>query len=270
MTSPRTGRAYLDAVLERPGAVLAMAHRGGAGHPDLTGLENTHAAFAHAVALGYDYLETDVHATADGVLMAFHDDVLDRVTDQTGSVATSTYDALRHARIGGREGIPTLDSLLEAFPTAKFNIDLKSAGAVRALADFLAARQAYDRVMVGSFSRSRLREFRRLTAGKVATSATPPEVAAFLLAPDARTAARAASEVDAFQVPHRRAGLVVTTARLVRRAHALRKHVHVWTIDEPEEIRTLLARDVDGLVTDRTDVLKTVLLEDGRWRESPR
>ena len=58
-----------------------MAHRGGAGHPDLIGLENTRTAFAHAISLGYDYLETDVHATADGVLMAFHDDVLERAAE---------------------------------------------------------------------------------------------------------------------------------------------------------------------------------------------
>ena len=175
MTSPRTGRAYLDAVLEHPGAVLAMAHRGGAGHPDLIGLENTRTAFAHAISLGYDYLETDVHATADGVLMAFHDDVLERVTDHTGSIATSTYDVVREARIAGREEIPTLDSLFEAFPTAKFNIDLKSAGAVRTLADFLAARRVHDRVLVGSFSRARMRECRRRCSGRATCwSATTP------------------------------------------------------------------------------------------------
>ena len=106
-----TGPAYLDA--RRP---LAFAHRGGAYHPEIEGLENTLAAFRHAVELGYTYLETDVHVTSDGVLLAFHDTVLDRVTDRTGSIADSTYDEVRQALIGGRERVPTLAELFDAFP----------------------------------------------------------------------------------------------------------------------------------------------------------
>src|SRR5690349_8562039 len=83
-SSPVTGFAYLDSVLDQPGSVIAMAHRGGALHPEIPGAENTLHAFRHAVALGYHYLETDVHATSDGVLLAFHDDALDRVTDLDG------------------------------------------------------------------------------------------------------------------------------------------------------------------------------------------
>ena len=82
------------------------------------GLENTTAAFTHAVELGYRYLETDVHVTRDGVLLAFHDEVLDRVTDRVGSVADLTYAEIRGARLAGREEIPTLPQLLDAFPEA--------------------------------------------------------------------------------------------------------------------------------------------------------
>ena len=89
MAAPRTGFAYLDEPLDQPGAVVAFAHRGGAFHPEIEGLENTLQAFQHAVDLGYDYLETDVHLTKDGVLLAFHDTVLDRVTDATGRIAES-------------------------------------------------------------------------------------------------------------------------------------------------------------------------------------
>src|SRR5262245_38975690 len=102
VTPPRTGCAYLD----DPGQVIAFAHRGGAFHPELEGLENTLTAFRHAVALGYRYLETDVHATRDGVLLAFHDDVLDRVTDQVGPIRDVTYADVRRARVGGHEQIP--------------------------------------------------------------------------------------------------------------------------------------------------------------------
>ena len=132
-----TGFAYLDEVAGDPGGVLAFAHRGGAYHPEIEGLENTMAAFQHAVALGYDYLETDVHVTRDGVLLAFHDAVLDRVTDVEGAIAELTFDEVRQALVGGREQVPTLAQLFDEFPRARFNIDLKSEGAVPALAEFI-------------------------------------------------------------------------------------------------------------------------------------
>ena len=255
-------------VTSRP--VLAFAHRGGAYHPEIEGLENTLAAFEHAVALGYTHLETDVHVTRDGVLLAFHDDVLDRVTDQRGAIARLTLSEVRTARIGGRHQVPTLAELFDAFPDATFNVDLKSGGSVRALASFLAARGAEDRVMVGSFSVRHLREFRRLTGGRVPTSAHPGEVAAFLLSPSVRLARRlAGDDFAAFQVPRTRtvAGrrVPIVTRSFVERAHRAGKQVHVWTIDDPDEIRALLDLGVDGLMTDRTDLLKAVLVERGQW-----
>ena len=249
--------------------MLAFAHRGGAYHPEIEGLENTMAAFRHAVALGYDYVETDVVATSDGVLLAFHDTVLDRVTDRTGEVASSTYAEVQEALIGDRERIPRLAELFEAFPGVRFNIDLKTDGAIRPLVELIEQHGAHDRVLVGSFSGRRLRAFRRLTAGRVATSAHPLEVAAFKLLPSGRLADLVTGRaVAAFQVPHRRGRLTLVTRRFVRRAHAVGKHVHVWTIDEPEEMRFLLDLGVDGLMTDRTDLLKDVLRERGAWTET--
>lgn len=268
--TPRTGYAYLDAVLDRPGSVLAFAHRGGAYHPDIEGLENTLAAFRHAADLGYDYLETDVHATADGVLMAFHDAALDRVSDARGELASLSAGEVAEALVGGRERVPTLARLFDEFPGARFNIDLKSDGAVPLLAAFVAERGAWDRVLVGSFSGRRLREFRRLTGGRVPTSAHPLEAAAFRLLPSGRLADRLTGRrVAALQLPHRRRGLRLVTPGLVRRAHRAGKHVHVWTIDDPDEMRELLDRGVDGLMTDRTDILRDVLVQRGQWREQP-
>jgi glycerophosphoryl diester phosphodiesterase len=256
--------AYLE-----PGRVLAFAHRGGAYHPEIEGLENTLAAFRHAVQLGYDYLETDVHTTSDGYLLAFHDDVLDRVTDRMGAIADLTLAEVREARIGRRELIPTFGELLDEFPDARFNIDLKSDGAVPALADFVAAHDAWDRVLVGSFNARRLRRFRALTHGRVATSAHPLEVAAYRLLPSGRLANLVTrGRVAALQIPLRRGRLVIATRGLVRRAHAAGRHVHVWTVDEPDEMNALLDRGVDGLFTDRTDLLKTVLQQRGQWRET--
>ncbi len=263
VTEP-TGRRYLD---DHP-APLAFAHRGGAAHPDLIGLENTLTAFRHAVALGYDYLETDVHATRDGVLLAFHDTLLDRVTDGRGALADATYDEVVPSLIGGRERIPTLAELFAEFPHVRFNIDLKADAAVPLLARFVDEHDAHDRILVGSFSRRRLNRFRALTDGRVATSASPLEVLAFRMLPSGRLADLVTrGRVAALQIPHRRGRLTVTTPGLVRRAHAAGKHVHSWTIDDPAEMIELLDRGVDGLMTDRTDILKDVLAARGQWRD---
>jgi glycerophosphoryl diester phosphodiesterase len=255
----RTGFPFLD----DGGPVLAFAHRGGARQPDLPGLENTLAAFAHAVALGYRYLETDVHATRDGVLVAFHDTLLDRVTDGSGSLAGLDAAQVAAIRVGGREPVPTLADLVDAFPEARFNIDLKADSAVAPLAAFVAERHLADRVLVGSFSGRRLRRFRRLAGPRVPTSAHPAEVIAYALLP-ARLARRL-SGAAALQVPHRLGRFTVAGSRVVRRAHAVGVPVHVWTVDDPAEMRVLLDRGVDGLMTDRTDILRDVLRERGQW-----
>ncbi len=249
-----------------PGRVLAFAHRGGAYHPEIEGLENTMAAFRHAVALGYDYLETDVHLTRDGVLLAFHDEVLDRVTDRQGRVRDLTLAEVREARVARREQVPTLVELVETFEDCRFNIDIKSDDAVAPLAELVRERDLWDRVMVGSFSRRRISRFRALTDGRVPTAADPWQIVVYRLSPSARLArVIAGSRFAAFQVPHRNRGLTVTTAGLVRRAHAAGHQVHVWTIDDPAEMAELLDLGVDGLFTDRTDLLKDVLEARGQW-----
>jgi glycerophosphoryl diester phosphodiesterase len=263
---PTTGFGYLDEV--PTGTVLAMAHRGGARHPELLGLENTAAAFRHAVTLGYRYLETDVHVTSDGVVVAFHDSVLDRVSDGSGPVAGTTSIELARVRISGTEPIPMMSDLLEEFPDTRFNIDLKADRAGDALADLLQRTGAEARVCVGSFSYNRLRAFRARTGGRVATSAAPIEVAAFVAQPSARlarTVTRGAAA--ALQVPHRRGPVPIVTGSLVRRAHAAGAHVHVWTVDDPLEMAELIDLGVDGLITDRTDLLKEILVSRGLWRD---
>lgn len=265
---PRTGFDYLDNIADRPGGIIAMAHRGGAGHPGLVGLENTLAAFRHAVTLGYHYLETDVHTTRDGVLVAFHDDVLDRVTDRTGAIADLTASEVLAARIAGTHAIPTMAELLGTLPESRFNIDLKSHTAAAPLARLLAETGSEDRVCVGAFSLARIREFRHLTHGRVATAAAPTEVAAFLAAPTGSVARRLTrGRVAALQVPHRRGRIPVVTASLVRRAHRAGAQVHVWTVDDPVEMAELLDLGVDGLITDRTDVLAAELGRRGLWRD---
>jgi glycerophosphoryl diester phosphodiesterase len=265
VTRPRTGFAYLDAGLDQPGAVLAFAHRGGAFHPELEGLENTLTAFQHAVDLGYRYLETDVHATRDGVLLAFHDAVLDRVTGSTGTISELGYADLEEVMVAEREQIPTLASLFERFPGARFNIDIKSETAVRPLADLIRRTASHDRVCVGSFNDARMRQFRSHMDRAVATACGPAAVVAARFAPRLATATLGRTAGDAYQVPHRRGRVRVVTESFVARAHALGRPVHVWTVDDPDEMRQLLDLGVDGLITDRTDVLRDVLIERGQW-----
>lgn len=269
MRRPVTGFSYLDDALEPAGTVLAFAHRGGAEHPELRGLENTTHAFRHAVALGYRYLETDVHLTSDGRLVAFHDEVLDRMTDAVGPIATVAPDVLAAARIAGEHALPLMADLLDEFPQCRFNIDLKSPGAGAALMALVESRQAFDRICVGAFSLARMREFRRLARGRVATAATPAEAVAFLQ-PSARLARwLTRGEVAALQVPPRRNGVPIVTRAFVRRVHAAGAQVHVWTIDEEAEMHRLLDLGVDGIFTDRTDLLKDVLLARGQWQGTP-
>lgn len=239
---------------------VAVAHRGGTESAP----ENTLAAFRAATELGFRYLETDVHLTADGVLVAFHDDELDRVTDGTGILAELPHAAVREARIGGTEPIPTLDELLEEFPDARFNIDPKSDHVVVALVSALRRHRAVERVCIGAFSDARLKRLRSLVGPDLCTSAGPKEIAALVGA--SRTGARrAAAGYQCLQVPVRHLKVEIVTPAFIGVAHAAGRPVHVWTIDDPVEMHRLLDMGVDGIMTDRPSVLKQVLQERGAW-----
>lgn len=241
----------------------AFAHRGW--HiDDLAGCENTLAAFQRAVDEGYRYLETDVHATADGALVAFHDFRLDRVTDSRGRIRDLTWDQVRTARIGGREPIPLMSEVLETFPDARINIDPKSDRAVEPLIDLLRSSGAADRVGLGSFSDRRLATLRGALGPSVATSLGPQGVGR--LAGAARLG-RVPSPVQAVaaQVPVRFGVLPVVTVGFLRAAHQAGMEVHVWTVDRAAEMHRLLDLGVDGIMTDRPDILRQVLLDRGQW-----
>ncbi|MDH6137486.1 glycerophosphoryl diester phosphodiesterase [Kitasatospora sp. MAA4] len=245
---------------------LAFAHRGGVlGHP-----ENSLAAFSAAVELGYRYLETDVHVTADGVLVAFHDSRLDRVTDRAGAVAELPWRTVGEARIGGTEPIPLLEDLLDGFPQARFNIDVKAAPAVQPLVDAIRRTGAWDRVCVGGFSDTRLAAVRAAAGPRLATSLGPREVARLrlrsLAGPLLPGRGASWSGVCA-QVPERHRGIRVVDGAFVRTAHRLGLQVHVWTVDDPARIRALLDLGVDGIMADRIDVLRDVLEERGSWTD---
>jgi glycerophosphoryl diester phosphodiesterase len=245
-----------------------MAHRGFSRE----GLENSMAAFRAAVELGYQYLETDVHTTADGVVLVFHDGTLDRVTDGAGRIADLTAADVARAQIGGREPVPTFADLVTGLPGVRLNVDVKDWNSVQSLAAAIERHQAHHRVLVTSFSDRRRRAVLKLLSQPVASSAGVVPVALFVVlgrvvpGPVFRWAMRRIlHDVQALQVPARRGGVQVVTPGFIRRAHALGLVVHVWTINEPAEMRRLLDLGVDGIVTDRADLLRDVLLERGEW-----
>ena len=255
--------AYFD----NGGRPLALAHRGGALTGDNVGIENSMVAFEAAVALGYRYVETDVHATADGVVLAFHDSTLDRVTDLTGVVAHIPYERVRQARIGGREPVPLLSDILTSWPTLKVNIDCKGRGAVEPLCRLIAEHRAWDRVCLASFSPWRLSRLRARLGPRVATSYTPLGVGALRLLPTYRLRWLTTGRPGlAAQVPASAGPVQVVTREFVGRAHDLGKQVHVWTVDQRAEMNRLLDLGVDGIITDRTDVLRDVYVARGIWQ----
>jgi glycerophosphoryl diester phosphodiesterase len=248
---------YLD--LPRP---LAFAHRGGAAHNP----ENSWRAFEHAVSLGYSYLETDVHATADGVLVAFHDKTLDRVTDRTGEIRRLPYREVQAARIAGTEPIPLLEDLLGTWPQARFNIDAKDDPAVRPLADVLRRTAAWDRVCITSFSSRRLGQVRKALPRPVCMSASTAQIASLRLGVPVPVLARRLARVSArcAQIP-----VNLAVPAFLRRARAAGLQVHVWTINDRAVMTDLLDRGVDGIITDQTELLRDLLAARGQWHPAP-
>ncbi|MTE18057.1 glycerophosphodiester phosphodiesterase [Streptomyces sp. TRM43335] len=252
---PRPAHPFFD----HP-APLAFAHRGGAA----AGLENTRAAFARAVELGYRYIETDVHATADGHLVAFHDATLDRVTDGSGPIAALPWAEVRRVRVGGTEPVPLFAELLRAFPGVRWNVDVKSDAALVPLLEAVDTAGAWDRVCVGAFGESRVARARALAGARLATSLGTRGVLGLRLR-SWRLPGPAVRGALCAQVPVRHGGIRVVDRAFVRHAHARGLQVHVWTVNDAERMRALLDLGVDGIMTDHIETLRTVLAERGAW-----
>ncbi|MCU1538663.1 MAG: Glycerophosphodiester phosphodiesterase [Humibacillus sp.] len=268
-------RPYLDRT------PVALAHRGGALYGPNVGLENTMTAFTNAVSLGYTHLETDVHLTRDGRLVAFHDSRLDRVSDRVGRLRDLSWSEVSEARLGGGPGHagaagterpPLLEEVVDAFDDVCFNVDLKAPGTARALWRLIEERGLHDRLCVGSFHQRHLSQFRSLSRGRVATASGVAGTALLRLSPSWLTALLR-TPADVLQVPgfvpFRGRRIMLVTEGFVADAHQHDKQVHVWTVDDPAEMHRLLDLGVDGLVSDRIDVLKEVLLARGSWTGTP-
>jgi glycerophosphoryl diester phosphodiesterase len=235
-----------------PALPRLLAHRGLA----LEAPENTLLAFLKALALGATYLETDVHASRDGVAVIAHDADLVRVAGRNTKVRDLTVSELKEIDLGAGQTFCTLADALQAFPEARFNIDIKSLAAARPAAEAILDARAIGRCLIGSFSENRRLAAVRLLPG-VATSATSYRFAVALIAaklgltPLVRAAVHG---LDAVQVPERAAGLRIATRRVIDRLHAVGVEVHMWTINDVDAMKKLLDLGVDGLVTDRIDL----------------
>ena len=244
--------AFLDG--PRP---YAVAHRGFAPNGD----ENSMAAFQRAVDLGYTYLETDVRVTADGVALAFHDATLDRLTDHRGRVDAVPWALARRARIAGAEPIALLADVLATWPHARVNIDVKSRRAIQATIDVVRRTRAADRVCIGAFATRRIRAVRQALGAAVCTSYGPAAVVSLRVAGRAR--GRGAGCIEAPAVV---GGRRFIDARYVRAAHTAGLPLIAYTVNVRAEMHRLLDLGVDGLMTDRADLLRAVLQERGQWQ----
>ena len=223
--------------------------------------ENTLLAFAAALALGITHLETDVHASLDGIAVISHDADLARNAGIMGRIDELSFAELQKVDLGHGQNYPSLQEALMAFPEARFNIDLKSDAAVAPAVDAIRRAHATRRVLVTSFDNARRLRAVRLLPG-VASSASAVPFAAALVAvtlgivPLARHLLRG---VQAAQVPERMWGVRVVSPRSVRLLKRAGVEVHVWTINDPADMRRLLDLGVDGLVTDRADLALEVI-----------
>ena len=239
---------------------IAFAHRGGASDAP----ENTMPAFQRAIDLGYIYLETDVHATKDGVLLAFHDDDLSRTCGRPGLISELNYAEIKDARVRGTEPIPLLEDLIVAWPHAHLNIDCKSDQALLPLANRLARGDIFDRVCIGSFSDKRLNRLRDQFGERLCTSMGPRDVTKLRLGSWVHRSG-SFENIRAAQVPVSQGPLTIVDKSFIQAAHNADIQVHVWTIDEPDEMVRLLNLGVDGIMTDKLETLKKILLSRNAW-----
>lgn len=224
-------------------------------------------ALRRAVEEGFTYLETDVHATADGVVVVHHDPAMERTTDGRGLVAEQRWSAVRTARVNGVDPVCRLADVLEELPDqVRLNVDVKADQAVEPVLQVLRRTASWHRVCLASFSERRLDSLRAGGGSRLLTGLGPRSAAALRVrswAPWLRPAPPLRGLLA--QLPRRRGRLRVVDAALVRYAHRQGIEVHVWTVDAAAEMAELLELGVDGLVTDRPDVLREVLRGRGCW-----
>lgn len=265
---PADARAIFQRGISRP---LVFAHRGGGGlFP-----ENTLDAFKYSAQMGVDVLELDVHSTSDGVLVVMHDATLDRTTDGAGRVSQMTLAEIKKLDAGFKftpDGgqsfpfrgrgitIPTLQEIFDALPDKTFNVEPKQAepSITTPLCEIIRGRKMTEKVIVGSFRQQAIDEFRAQCA-EVATAATPAEVRDFLALYKIGLGETYRPPMQVLQIPERLGALQIVSKDFISTARKLNLQVHVWTINETEDMQRLIEMRVDGIMTDYPDRLLKLL-----------
>lgn len=236
------------------GSPLAFAHRGGAQE----NAENTLEAFEHAIGLGFHYIESDVQATSDGVLVMFHDLTLSRLVGQAGRIKDLTWAEVQQLKVLGTGTIPRFEDVLTNWPDVRFNLDAKTADAVAPLCQLMEERQVFDRICLASFSDRSINAIRDSVGPQLCTAAAQGEALRFIF--DARLGLDPAPlRADCLQIPPSAIGFQMITPRVLAAAEKVGVAVHAWTIDEEAEMRRLLEQGVGGIMTDRPSVLNNVM-----------
>lgn len=267
-SSPAPHRAFFDNFDHTP---IVFAHQGG----DEVWPGDTLYAFEKAAALGVDVLEMDAHITRDGVLVIIHDETVDRTTDGQGAVEDMTLKEIKqldgayrwtqdegatHPYRGKGITIPTLEEIFQALPGYPVNIEIKQTerSIAQPLCDLIRRYDMQDKTMVASFHNDRMEEFRQVCP-EVATSADKAEVTKFVILNYAFLGALYSPREFAFQVPEKDSGILIVRPGFIRGAHGRNLQVHIWTPNTPEELRKFVDMGVDGIMTDRPDILMDML-----------
>jgi len=255
----------------QPPGPRVIAHRGGRG----LWPENTLLAFRNAHALGVDVLEMDLRQTADAQIVVLHDETVDRTTDGVGPVAALTFAELQRLDAGYRwtadgggtfpfrgrgAGVPALREVFAALPDARMNLEIKGRGPAMAapLCALIRAHGMATRVAVAAFDQDAMDAF-RAACPQVATAATRDEAVRFARLSAAFLGALFASRAQVLQIPERMGQYQVLTPRFASDSRRLNLKLEIWTVNEPEDMKRLLALPVDGIVTDYPDRLLAIL-----------
>ncbi|HNA89194.1 MAG TPA: glycerophosphodiester phosphodiesterase [Anaerolineales bacterium] len=267
-SKPIPPHPYYSGIQTRP---LVIAHQGGDGlWPG-----ETMFAYQSAVDLGVDVLEMDIHITKDGVLVLMHDETVDRTTDGTGEIESMTLEELKKLDAGydwsPDDGVTfpyrgsgltvaTLEEVFTAFPNMHMTIEIKKTNTSMAepFCQLIREYHMQDKVLVASFHDERLKEF-RAECPEVATSSAKNETTIFVLMTKGFLSGFYSPVFHSLQVPEESGGITVMTESFVKASHARNLAVEPWTINDEETMRKFIAWGVDGIITDRPDIMMEVL-----------
>lgn len=267
-SKPAVDHPYYTANLNYP---LVIAHQGGDGiWPG-----ETMSAYQNAVDLGVDVLEMDIHITKDGILVLMHDETVDRTTDGSGEIESMTLDEIKKLDAGYNwtpdEGatfpfrgqgitVTTLEEVFTAFSDTRMTIEIKKTNASMAkpFCELIRKHNMEDKILVASFHDDRLKEFRE-ECPEVATSSAKNETTVFVLLTKPFLGSFYSPKFFSLQVPEESGGITVMTPAFVKAAHERNLAVEPWTINDEETMKKLIAWGVDGIITDRPDILLKVL-----------